>query len=102
VNAAPSIARLFRHEDGRAQPLQAATGQQPRQRRRRGTQKRRDGKKGEPDQEQPPPAEVIASASTEQDERAERQKIGIDRPGQIEGAGAETAGCDRRKHDIDH
>ena len=54
----------------------------------------------ESNQEQPPPAEVIASPSTEQDERAERQEIGVDRPGQLGGAGAEIA-RERRKRDVD-
>src|SRR5512132_1121626 len=44
---------------------------------------------------------MIASPSTEQDERAERQKIGVDRPGQFGGAGAEIA-RERRKRDVDH
>src|SRR5512147_2064585 len=44
---------------------------------------------------------MIASPSTEQDERAERQEIGVDRPRQLGGAGAEIAG-ERRKRDVDH
>ena len=81
--------------------MQAAAGQQPRQGRSRGAQERGDGEDGEPNQEQPPPAEVIASPSTEQDERPERQEIGVDRPGQLGGAGAEIA-RERRKRDVDH
>ena len=43
----------------------------------------------DPDQEHPPPAEVVAQRAAEQDQRGERERVGVDRPLQAGEPGAE-------------
>ncbi len=88
------------HQQRRAQPLQAATGQQPAEARRDGADDRRQGEQDQPCQEHASSAEMVTEPAAQQDQRAQRQQVGVDRPGQFRWAGAEIA-RQRRQGDVD-
>ena len=69
------------HQKRRPQSLQAATDQQPAEGRRGGADDRRQSEQGQSRQEKPPTAEMVAERAAQQDQRAQRQEIGVDRPG---------------------
>ena len=61
---------------------------------------RRQREPRHPDEEDPPTAEVVAQRPAEQDERRQRQRVGVDRPLQIAEARVEL-GADARQRDVD-
>jgi hypothetical protein len=90
-----------RQQEGGADPLQRAAGQQPGE---AGAQRAEEGcgdEQGDPaDQHQPPPVKIARRAADQQQGR-ERQQEGVDHPLHVGGAGGEAA-ADRGQGDIEH
>ena len=84
-------------------PLHRSGGDHPARRLRQADQQRRDGEQPDAQHERPPSAEQVAGTRSEQQQAAERQRVGVLRPGQARGREAEVAmdGRQRRHQDRD-
>jgi hypothetical protein len=87
-------------QQGGADSLQGPGRDQEADARGEPAQQRRQREPRHADDEDPAPAEAVAKRSAEQDERGERQRIGVDRPLQRGGARVELL-ADAREGDVD-
>jgi len=88
-----------RHEQRPGDALQRARADQRSRVGCRGAQKRRDAEPRDPCREDPPPPEEVAERSADQQERAEREQVGVDDPLLRREAAVEVS-ADRRQRDV--
>src|SRR6266568_1804039 len=88
------------HEEGGADTLQRAGGNQHRGRRREPAEYRRHRKEAHPEQEYSLAAELIAHRSAHENQRAQEQGVRLDDPLHIGDRGVQI-GLERRQRDVD-